>query len=40
MKTVKWFGLKYGDKVSEQVVWNLLIPAMGVILAFQMCTFY
>ena len=32
MKTVKWFGLKYGDKVTEQVIWNLLIPAMGVIL--------
>jgi len=32
MKTVKWFGLKYGDKVAEQVIWNLLIPAMGAIL--------
>ena len=31
MKTVKWFAFRYGDKIAEQVVWNLLVPSMGSV---------
>lgn len=37
MKSVSWFGSKYGDKVAEQVVWNLLIPSMGYIITSRKC---
>lgn len=31
MKTVKWFGINFGDKIAEQIIWNLLIPSMGYV---------
>ena len=31
-ESVKWFGEKYGWKIAELIVWNMLIPSCGNVL--------